>query len=130
MKLAVLITPRSDLSPDQCRELANAIKRFYGFIDEIDEQAMADLEAGELPRPYALRFIAMAAKDPMFAGLDLAAAQATVPRSLGDRASSRCFALVITNKCVDRARADWWPELVKLERSGLTESVVFDGGLI
>ncbi|QDU62900.1 hypothetical protein Pan216_37730 [Planctomycetes bacterium Pan216] len=55
------IVPRNDAFPDQLKVLGEALSRWcseqrdVGLRAVIDEDALLDLEAGELPKPLALR---------------------------------------------------------------------------
>jgi hypothetical protein len=63
------IVPRADASPDQFKSLGAGLRRwFHAWLDEftqagqdvdgwVNDDALADLEAGELPQPTLLRFL-------------------------------------------------------------------------
>lgn len=63
------IVPRAEARPEQFKALGAALRRWFGaYVDElkaggpdvkgwIDESALRDLEAGDLPQPTLLRFL-------------------------------------------------------------------------
>jgi hypothetical protein len=75
------IVPRSDATPDQLKALATALERWFAAclvelrsaeaeVDGwMDEAALADLRAGELPQPALLRFLGAQPGHPFQRGL-------------------------------------------------------------
>lgn len=62
------IIPRPDLSPEQCKTLAEVIlewSRNFEPVKFLDYDAVNDLQEGELPKPWALRFAA-SCREPVF----------------------------------------------------------------
>lgn len=69
MPLQVEIMPRPDAAPDQLKQLASALREWFAaYVKDaaafdpdvdgwIDEAALDDLRAGELPQPTVLRLV-------------------------------------------------------------------------
>ena len=127
MPTDVEITPRSDLTSRECRKLAKAMQQFWGFVDRFDVQAVADLRAGELPRPLLLRAVNAAARDPRHANESRAVIIAGLRTQLDDQAASRAFGLEITDEGGERARRNWESGLRSLLKSRLAVEVRVGG---